>query len=109
MKHRPCSSPADHDERGAALILAVGVMLLVGLISGSLLAYITTSVQGRSDLDTIRNRQYAADAAIEYAIDQVRALGDRPFQLRRTVLFDTQRVDDLRDLRREPDQRTQCW
>jgi hypothetical protein len=70
-----CRSGRD-PARGAALILAVGVMLLVGLISSSLLAYIATSVQGRSDLDAIRNRQYAADAAIEYAIDQVRALGD---------------------------------
>ncbi|MEO5842852.1 MAG: hypothetical protein ABIQ73_08965 [Acidimicrobiales bacterium] len=70
--HRTRHNP----ERGAALILAVGVMLLVGLISGSLLAYIATSVKGRSDLDAIRNRQYAADAAIEYAVDQVRALGD---------------------------------
>jgi hypothetical protein len=77
MKRRRYVHLSRHEpERGAALILAIGVMLLVGIISASLLAYITTSVKGRSDLDAIRNRQYAADAAIENAIDQVRALGD---------------------------------
>jgi hypothetical protein len=63
-------------ERGAALILGIGVMMLVGMLSAALLGYITTSVQARSDLDVIRNRQYAADAAVEDAIERVRGLAD---------------------------------
>ena len=62
------------DDRGAALLFALGVMILVGLISAGMMAYITTAVRGRSTLDTLRNRQYAADAGIEYAITQVNAL-----------------------------------
>lgn len=61
-------------ERGAALIMAIGVMLMVGAITAGLLAFITTSVGARPDLDALRNRQYSADAAIETAIARVRAL-----------------------------------
>lgn len=65
---------ADESERGAALVLVIGMMVLVGAILAGLLAFVTTSVGARPNLDAIRNRQYAADAAIEMAIARVRQL-----------------------------------
>jgi hypothetical protein len=66
---------ASRDERGAvALMLAIGVMLMVGLLSAGLVTLVSTSAAARPQLDALRNRQYAADAGIEYAITQVRAL-----------------------------------
>jgi Tfp pilus assembly protein PilX len=62
------------NEDGVALILAIAFMVVVGLISASLFGLIRTSVNDRSTLDTTRNREYAADAAIERAIVQVRNL-----------------------------------
>jgi hypothetical protein len=62
------------DERGASLVLALGVMLMVGAIAAGLLAFITTSVNARPALNETRNRQYAADAAIEMSIAAVRNL-----------------------------------
>jgi hypothetical protein len=59
-------------EQGAALLLAVGFVLMIGAISAGLLAFITTSVGHRTPLDSIRNRQYAADAAVEEAIGSLR-------------------------------------
>jgi hypothetical protein len=68
---------ASHEsERGAALLLAIGFMLMVGAISAGLLAFITTSVGHRPQLDAIRDRQYAADGAVEYAIAEVRQLAE---------------------------------
>jgi hypothetical protein len=65
------------DDRGAvALSLAVGMMLMVGLIAAGLATMITTSLGARTQLDTLRNRQYAADAGIEFAIAQVRGLAN---------------------------------
>lgn len=69
------------DERGASLILAVAFMVIVGAISASLFSMITSSVNDRTVLDGARNREYAADAGIEFAITQVRGLpapGDTP-------------------------------
>ena len=59
-----------HDDRGAALILAIGFILLISAIVGGLAALITSSLDNRGTLDTIRNRQYAADAGIQDAITQ---------------------------------------
>ncbi|HEX3088766.1 MAG TPA: hypothetical protein VHQ23_08920 [Ilumatobacteraceae bacterium] len=62
------------DDTGAALILAVGFVLMVGSISGGLAGLALTSLNNRNTLETLRNREYAADAAIESAISQVRGL-----------------------------------
>jgi hypothetical protein len=62
------------DERGAALLMAVGVMIMLGLLGAGLVGALTTSLDHRALLDAARNREYAADGAIEYAITQVRQL-----------------------------------
>lgn len=61
-------------DSGASLILAIGFVMMVGLISAGLLALATSGLNNRTTLQTLRNRQYAADGAIEQAISQVRGL-----------------------------------
>lgn len=73
LARSPRSGPADN-ERGAALILAIGVMLMVGLISAGVMGFVITSVRGSSSLGESRNRQYAADAAVESDIARVRVI-----------------------------------
>ncbi len=62
-------------ERGAALLLAIAVIVVVGLIMASLFPLITTSLHDRTVLDSIRDREYAADGAIEFAVARVRGIG----------------------------------
>jgi hypothetical protein len=65
----------DRDDRGAAaLLLVIGVMIMVGFISAGLLTLVASSVNQRAPLDQARNRQYAADAAIESAVAQTRLM-----------------------------------
>ncbi len=66
--------PKRKDERGAALILAIAFMVVVGATAGATLAMVTSGLHNRRTLDTVRDREYAADAAIEYAIAAVRSL-----------------------------------
>ena len=63
------------DEQGVALVLALSFMVLVGLVTSALLSSLISSVNQRGVLDNVRNRQYAADAAVEKEIARVRALG----------------------------------
>jgi hypothetical protein len=60
------------EDCGASLILAIAFVLMVGVISAGLLALATTGLSNRNTLQTVRNRQYAADGAIEQAISQTR-------------------------------------
>jgi hypothetical protein len=60
------------DERGASLILAITFMVVVGGVSLATLSYVTNGASQRRILDQARNREYAADGAIEFAIAQVR-------------------------------------
>ena len=62
-------------ESGAALILAIAFMVVIGAISAAVLASAGSGINDRVSLDTLRNREYAADGAVEFAITQVRALG----------------------------------
>ena len=64
---------ADKDS-GAALILAIGFVVMIGAISGGLAALATTSLSSRTTLETVRDREFAADGVIEQAITQVRLL-----------------------------------
>jgi hypothetical protein len=52
--------------------MAIGTVLMVGSISAGLAATATSSLQNRTTLEQVRNREYAADAAIEDAIVIVR-------------------------------------
>ena len=63
------------DECGVALVLALSFMVLIGVVTSALLSSLISSVNQRSVLDDVRNRQYAAEGAIEYAIATVRGLG----------------------------------
>ena len=71
MRKRRTRRPGE--DAGAALILAVGFVLMVGTISGGLASLATSSLNNRNTLEVLRNREYAADGAIESAISQVRA------------------------------------
>jgi hypothetical protein len=62
-------------ERGASLILAIVFMVVVGAISAAVLAATASGLQDRVALDTARNREYAADGAIETAVVRVRNNG----------------------------------
>lgn len=61
-----------HDERGASLILVIAFMLVIGGISAAIVSSVTTGLNSRNVLDQVRDRQYAADGGVEYAISQVR-------------------------------------
>lgn len=60
------------DERGASLILVIAFMLIIGAITSALLPSITSGLNDRNVLDQARNREYAADGLIEYAIARAR-------------------------------------
>jgi hypothetical protein len=62
------------DESGAVLLLALGFMVVLGLIGAAMLSSIGTGLRTRVALDGARTREYAADSGIQYAITQVRAL-----------------------------------
>jgi type II secretory pathway pseudopilin PulG len=74
-------------ERGASLILAIVFMVVIGAISAAVLSTTTSGVLDRVVLDQARNREYAADGAIEIAITRVRnnggtcSSGDSPVTL----------------------------
>jgi hypothetical protein len=60
-------TPPGHD-RGAALIVAIGFVVMISMIGAGLTAMVTSGVGNRAVLESIRNRQYAADGAVEEAI-----------------------------------------
>lgn len=66
---------SSRDELGVALVLALSFMVLIGVVTSALLSSLISSVSGRAVLDDVRNRQYAADAAVEMDIARVRAIG----------------------------------
>jgi Tfp pilus assembly protein PilX len=74
-----------HDDRGAALILAICFVVMVGAISGGLATLATSSLNNRGSLEAVRNRQYAADGAIQEAISQVRSAAVSPTSACSTV------------------------
>uniref|UniRef100_A0A6J7NNM1 Unannotated protein n=1 Tax=freshwater metagenome TaxID=449393 RepID=A0A6J7NNM1_9ZZZZ len=66
--------PSPDRDRGAVLLLAIGFVLLVSAISAALAALVMSSSATGNTLEKVRNRQYAADAAIQDAIIRVRTL-----------------------------------
>jgi len=63
-----------HGERGASLILAIVFMVVIGAISAAVVATTTSGIQDRATLDQARNREYAADGAIEQTVVTARGL-----------------------------------
>ena len=56
-----------HD-RGAALVVAIGFVVMIGMIGAGLTSMISSGVGNRARLEVVRDRQYAADGAIETEI-----------------------------------------
>jgi hypothetical protein len=54
--------------------MAIGFMMLIGAIAAGLSGLVTSSNYNRLTLEIVRDRQYAADGAIEEAISTVRFL-----------------------------------
>jgi hypothetical protein len=61
------------DERGASLILAIAFMLVAGAIGAGVTTAVSSGVNDSSSLAVTRDREYAAEGAIDYAIVHVRA------------------------------------
>lgn len=61
-----------HDDSGAALLLAIGFVLMIGAISAGLASLVTSGINNQITLVALRDRQYSADGAIESAITSVR-------------------------------------
>jgi hypothetical protein len=59
-------------DAGASLILAIAFVVMIGAISAGLASLVTSSLNNRGSLELVRDRQYAADGAIEEAISQFR-------------------------------------
>jgi hypothetical protein len=59
-------------EEGATLILVIGFMVVVGLMVGAFTSQLASSSSSRVALESARNQQYAADAAIQQDIATVR-------------------------------------
>lgn len=64
---------AQHPDSGAALILVIGFILMVGMMGAGLIGLATTGLNNRTTLQIVRDRQYAADAAINQAIADARS------------------------------------
>jgi hypothetical protein len=64
------SASFDH-ERGAALILALAVMMAIGGVLAGLSYFISTSTRSSIALEATRDELYAADGAVESAIRAV--------------------------------------
>jgi hypothetical protein len=67
-----------HQDSGASLILALGFVLMVSLIVGGLVGLASTGLSNRNTLQVVRDRQYAADAAIMQAIAVARSTASSP-------------------------------
>jgi Tfp pilus assembly protein PilX len=68
---------ANHRDRGAALVVAVAFVLMIGTIMAGLTSMVTSGLDNRIALEELRDRQYAADGAVEAAIASTRAAIDR--------------------------------
>jgi type II secretory pathway pseudopilin PulG len=69
--------PVASDDRGAALVLALGVMLAISVILAALLSLLSSGIGSTIALQRNRNAQYAADGAMEQAINALQRDGGR--------------------------------
>lgn len=68
MSRRP--SPAV--DRGAGLILAIGFVTMIGSITAGLMSLVISGLGNQIALTELRDRQYAAEAGVEWSIVQLR-------------------------------------
>lgn len=61
-----------HGEQGQILLLALGFITVLGLATVVLLSYTTTNLRATAKLRPVRSVQFAADGAIEGAINKMR-------------------------------------
>ena len=61
-------------DRGATLIIAIGFVVMIGAIAAGLSSLVVSAMGDRFILAELRDRQYAADGAIELAVAHVRSL-----------------------------------
>lgn len=67
MNEAPRAALPERDP-GAALIVAIGFVVMISMIAAGLTAMVTSGIGNRAILESVRNRQYAADGAVEEAI-----------------------------------------
>ena len=60
------------EEQGAVLILAMGFITFVAVLCLAVLTYSTNSFKATANLRPVRSLQFAADGAVEGAINKVR-------------------------------------
>lgn len=63
-----------HADRGASLVLVMCFVVMIGALCAGLITLATSALNNHLTLRQTRDRQYAADGAIEQAISQVRRL-----------------------------------
>lgn len=71
MRWFPRSARAS-DETGAVLLLALGFIAFAGLVTVALLGYVDTNFRATTQLRPVRSAQFAADGAVEGAINKLR-------------------------------------
>jgi type II secretory pathway pseudopilin PulG len=69
---RQARSKRARDERGAVLVLALFMLLVMSLLVATLLTFITTGLRSVRGLAVDRSTEYAASGAVQLAIQEVR-------------------------------------
>jgi hypothetical protein len=64
-------------ERGASLILAIAFMVIIGSFSAAVISTAGSGLRDRVALDQARNREYAADGAVETMVAAARGAGGK--------------------------------
>jgi hypothetical protein len=67
------AAPTRHDEAGQVLLLAMAFIMFVGVIGVALLGYATTSLRATIKLRDVRDSEFAADGAVDGAINALRS------------------------------------